>query len=175
MLTDIKNNVFSLSGLSIGLGVLGGLSALVTLFVDVSSVVSIKWLLFTLLLSFSLILILLKVIFDLHLQKDVQSNYELPIRFLDKDGILVIRKNEHFVNQIIVGCYYTTDEVERLACVGVVDHIQEKVIQIRVISSFLPEENGILPSININRLIIRPVVPYSALDRLGFQEKINDR
>lgn len=167
MLTDIKNGVFSLSGLSIGLGALGFLSGLVQLFVDVSSAISIKWLLLTLLISMSLLLILLKIIFDLHLQKDAQPNYESPIRFLEKDGIFVIRKNEHFVNQIIVGCYYTTDEVERLAYIGVVDHIQEKVIQIRTIRSFLPDDNGPTPSININHLIIRPVVPYSALDRLG--------
>ena len=175
MLTDIKKGIFSLSGLSIGLGALGFLSGLVQLFVDVSSAISVKWLLLSLLVSMSLILILLKVIFDLHLQKDTHPNYESPIRFLDKDGILVIRKNDHFVNQIIVGCYYTTDEVERLAYVGVVHHIQEKVIQIRIIRSFLPDDNGTTPSININHLIIRPVVPYSALDRLGTQEQTNDR
>jgi hypothetical protein len=175
MLTEIKKAVFSLSGLSIGLGALGFLSGLVQLFVDVSSAISIKWVLLMLLLSLSLVLILLKVIFDLHVQKNAQPNYESPIRFLDKDGILVIRKNEHFVNQIIVGCYYITDEVERLAYVGVVHHVQEKVIQIRIIRSFLPTENGITPPININHLIIRPVVPYSALERLGSLEQEDGR
>lgn len=170
MLTDIKKAVFSLSGLSIGLGVLGLLSGLVQLFVDVGTAISIKWLLLALLIGLSLVLILLKVIFDFHLQKNAQPNHESPIRFLDKEGILVIRKNEHFVNQIIVGCYYLTDEVERLAYVGVVDHIQEHVIQIRIIRSFLPAENGTITSININHLIIRPVVPYSALEHLGSQE-----
>jgi hypothetical protein len=170
MLTDIKKAVFSLAGLSIGLGAIGFLSGLVQLFVDVSTTISIKWLLLSFLVGLSLILILLKVIFDLHLQKNAQPNHESPIRFLEKDGILVIRKNDHFVNQIIVGCYYTTDEIERLAYVGVVDHIQEKVIQIRIIQSFLPTENGATNSININHLIIRPVVPYSALERLGSQE-----
>lgn len=170
MLTDIKKAVFSLSGLSIGLGVLGFLSGLVQLFVDVNAAISVKWLLLTILVGLSLPLILLKVIFDLHLQKNAQPNHESPIRFLDKEGILVIRKNEHFVNQIIVGCYYTTDEVERLAYVGVVDHIQEHVIQIRVIRSFLPSEDGTATSININHLIIRPVLPYSALERLASQE-----
>lgn len=170
MLTDVKKAIFSLSGLSIGLGVLGFLSGFVQLFIDVGSAVSIKWLLVTVLVGLSLALILLKLIFDLHLQKDAQPNHESPIRFLDKEGILVIRKNEHFVNQVIVGCYYTPDEVERLAYVGVVDHVQEHVIQIRIIQSFLPTENEIAPSVNINHLIVRPVIPYSALERLGFQE-----
>lgn len=170
MLTDIKKGLFSFSGLSIGLGVLGFLSGIVQLFVEVGTTISVKWLLLALLIGLSLVFILLKIIFDLHLQENAQPSHESPIRFLEKEGILVIRKNEHFVNQIIVGCYYLTDEVERLAYVGVVDHIQERVIQIRIIRSFLLTENGTYPSINVNHLIIRPVVPYSALEHLGSQE-----
>lgn len=167
MLTDIKKGIFSFSGLSVGLGVLGFLSGIVQLFVDVGTTISIKWLLLVLLIGLSLVFILLKIIFDLHIQKNAHPNYESPIRFLEKEDILVIRKNEHFVNQIIVGCYYLTDEVERLAYVGVVHHIQEHVIQIQIIRSFLQAEDETPLTINVNRLIIRPVVPYSAIKQLA--------
>lgn len=167
MLDRIKGVAFSLSGLSISLGVLGFLSGLVQLFVDVNSTISIKWLLLCLLLAISGVFILLKVIFDLHLAKDAQSNTESPIRWIDNAKILVIRKNDHFVNQIIVGCYFVADEIERLAYVGVVHHVQEKVIQIRILRACLDAtEMAKIPQ-SINQLLVRPVIPYSALDQLA--------
>lgn len=174
MLENIRKGIFSLSGLSIGLGVLGFLSGLAQLFIDIDDKISVKWLLFTLLIGLSLVFILLKIIFDLHLLKNAQSNHESPIKFLEKEGILVIKKNEHFVNTIIVGCYYLNDEVERLAYVGVVHHIQDRVIQIRIIRCFLHAKDGKSPLLNINHLIIRPVVPYSALEHLVSWEVTND-
>lgn len=57
--------IFSLSGASISIGVLGFVSSAVSLFIDVNSSLSIKWFLFVILLLVSFILILLKLIYDL--------------------------------------------------------------------------------------------------------------
>jgi hypothetical protein len=163
---DIKKVIFSLSGLSIVLGALGFLSGIVQLFIDINKAVSIKWLLLVVWVALSLVLTLLKIIYDLHLQSH-QPNHEAPIRVIDNGSIIVIRKNDNFTNSIIVGCYYVFDEVERLASVGVVHHVQERIIQIRVVKSLLSEKEVGESTLSVGKLIVRPVVPYEVLNRIA--------
>jgi len=64
-MNKLLSAVFSLSGASIAIGVLGFLSGIVSLFIDVNSTLSIKWFLLICLLLISFIIILLKLIYDL--------------------------------------------------------------------------------------------------------------
>ncbi len=170
MNNKILNTIFSLTGLSITIGVLGFLSSIVTLFIDINSQISVKWLLFVIVLSLSIIFILLKVIYDQFLEVAHAPPFETPIKYISEENILLIRKNENFLNSIIVGCYQQKDEIDRLVYLGQVYLVQEKLIQIK-----LTYDMGVLNEFpksieELKNLEIRPVLPVTVLELLTNQE-----
>lgn len=86
----ILDTIFSLPGASIAIGVLGFMSGIVTIFIDVKSQISIKWLLFISLLTFSIVLILLKIIYELSRETAPPSPFEVPIRYVSDEHVFVI-------------------------------------------------------------------------------------
>jgi hypothetical protein len=167
MKEQIAKAIFSLAGASILIGVVGFMSGLVTIFVNVNEQLSVKWLLFSSLVSISLVLILLKVIYDLSQEIKPPPPYEHPIRYVSDEQVFIIRRNENFLNSIVVGCYAVTDEIDRLAYLGVVHLVQDKVIQIKVRADY-----SVLPQIpstqeELKNIVIRPVVPVTALEQFG--------
>jgi hypothetical protein len=167
MKTRLTGATFSLSGLSLAVGALGFLSSLVQLFIDTSLKISIQWLLLAVWLSLTVVLILLKVIHDLHHEKRPAPPFEVPIKYLPDQQIFVIRRNDNFLNNIVVGCYFQQDEVDTLACVGVVHIVQEKVIQIKLQGNFIGQYSPPTSSDSLARLVVRPVVPIDALNQLS--------
>ena len=171
----ILSGIFSLSGASLMIAVAGFLSAIVTMFIDVADKVPIRLLLFTIFLFTSLVLILLKSIFDLTNEKKPAAPFEHPIKFIPDERLFIIRRNENFLNNIIVGCYSHQDDIDRLAYIAVVHLVQDKVIQIKIHSDL-----GLLTTIpstssELQTLIIRPVVPVTALQLYTSQENSNER
>jgi len=89
------------------------------------------------------------------------------------EEVFVIRRNENFINNIIVGCYILKDDIDRLAYLGVVHLVQDKVIQIKIRYDFkvlgtIPESIDALKNISV-----RPVVPVTALQQLINMEDAN--
>lgn len=170
MESKITSALFSFSGASVCIGVIGFFSAIITIFVNVNQDVSIKWLIFVLLLSVSLGIILLKVIFDLLQEKIPAAPFENPIRYVETENVFVIRRNENFINNIVVGCYAIQDEIDRLAYLGVVHLVQDKLIQIKI-----HQDYGVLTKIpstqeELKSLVVRPVVPVTALQSFSNTE-----
>lgn len=173
MKEKIVKGLFSLSGASIMIGVVGFMSGIVTIFINVSDQLSVKWLLFALLIGISVILILLKVIYDLSQETRPPPPYEHPIRYVAEEQVFVIRRNENFLNNIVVGCYAQLNEIDRLAYLGVVHLVQDKVIQIKVQTDY-----SVLPRIpstqeELRNIVIRPVVPVTALQQISPLENAN--
>lgn len=169
----ITKGIFSLSGASILVGVVGFMSGLSTLFIDVGNQISIKWLLFTLLVGISLTLMLLKVIYDLSREIKPPLPYEHPIRYVPEEQVFIIRRNENFPNNTMIACYALRDEVDRLAYLGVVHIVQDKLIQIKILYDY-----SILPKIpstqeELKNIVIRPVVPLTALQQFNILENEN--
>lgn len=162
----IFDGIFSISGISIVLGTFGGLSAIVTMFVDVNIQLSVKWLLLTVLISVSLIFILQKLIYDLSNEVKPPQAFENPTHSYPEEQVFIIKRNDNFINNIMVGCYYQSEEREELAYVGQVDSFQPKIIQIKIvfdceILDFIPDTPQTLKNI-----VIRPVIPVSIFNKL---------
>ena len=170
----ILTGIFSLSGASLAIAIAGFLSAIVTMFIDVADKVPIRLLLFTIFVFLCIVVILLKVIYDLTNEKQPASPFEHPIKFISDEKLFIIRRNENFLNNIIVGCYSHQDDVDRLAYIAVVHLVQDKVIQIKIHSDL-----GLLKTIpsssaELQTLIIRPVVPVTALQQYTNQENTSE-
>lgn len=174
MINRASSVLFSLNGLSLMLGALGAISAFVSMFVDVTTAISVKWLLALVWCASSLMLVLLKVIFDLHHEKRAAPAFEVPIKYLADKQIFVIRRNENFLNNIVVGCYSQQDEIDTLICVGVVHIVQEKAIQIKLRSGFFESGSPPTSQDDLLRLQLRPVVPIDALNSLLAESEQNE-
>ena len=155
------------------IGVVGFMSGIVTIFINVNEQLSIKWLLFVLLIGISVILILLKVIYDLSQEMQPSPAYEHPIRYVPEENVFVIRRNENFLNHIVVGCYSQANEIDRLAYLGVVHLVQDKVIQIKVQTDFSVLERIPTTQEELRSIFIRPVVPVTALQQVPPLENAN--
>lgn len=175
MKEKLLNAFFSLVGLSILIGCLGFMSGIVTLFIDVSALISVKWLILLLLLSFSTISILSKVLYDLSRETKPQPQLELPIKYDDADNIFVIKRNENFLNSILVGCYIMKDDVEVLAFLGAVNHVQDKVIQIKILRDYGKLDKIPTTKEQLSNIAIRAVVPFAALDQYHVAEVNNEQ
>jgi hypothetical protein len=172
MKDKIYKTFFSLQGLSITIGVCGFLSSVVTLFVDVNSQVSIKILLFTVLLFSCFIFILFKINFDLYSENNLHGFYENPIKFIEKDLLFIIKKNNNFRNSIMLGCYSQIDGVETLAYLAYVYLEQEKVLQVKIDKDFGVLANFPINSNDLKNIVIRPGIPTMALTDYTFQGQV---
>jgi hypothetical protein len=163
----VASAIFSLSGLSFAIGAIGFLSALVQLFINTDRQLSVRWLLFAAWVFLTLTAVLLKIIYDLSNERRPPANFEVPIKFLPKDGIFLIRRNENFRNSIVVGCYILKDNVDSLLGVGYVHIVQDDFIQIKLHEP-LPDGHELdLSSDSLRQVMIRPVVPIAAFRQLN--------
>lgn len=166
----ITSAVFSLTGISIAIGVIGFVASIATLFIDVDRTVSIKWLILLSLIFLWTCAILLKVIHDLSSESHPPPNSEVPVRFVEEEGIFVIRRNPNFVNSIVVGCYLQDNEIEKLVYIATVYHVQDNVIQIKIHSDLGIITESPSTSRILRRVLIRPVVPVAALQQFESRE-----
>lgn len=171
MKNRILDEIWSLPGASLALAVTGFLSAIVSMFVDLNGQISIRWLIFSFLLFFSLILILLKIIFDLLNEKKPAAPFENPIMYVPEEQVFVIRRNDNFLSNILVACYLQKSEFDRLAYLAAVHIVQDKVIQIKILVDM-----GVLEAIptlpdELKTIIVRPVVPVTALKHYNLENR----
>jgi hypothetical protein len=166
MREKIVQATFSLSGLSFGAAALGFLSGVVQLFININDQVSIKWLLFMVWIALTFGMILLKIVYDLHNEKKPAALFEKPIRYIPESQTLLIRRNDNFLNNIIVGCYFQQDEIDTLAFIGSVYIIQEKVIQIKIIGDFIGAYTAPTSQNSLDRLVVKSVIPFDAFNQI---------
>lgn len=172
MKNDILNKIFSFTSVSIIIGVVGFLSGIVQLFIDVNHQISVKWILFLMILCLSIIIILMKIIFDLS-KFQYKPAFEKPINcMINKDDrvTFLIRENEHFKYNIIIAGYAQRNQLDTILFVGYVEHIQEKMLHIHVVKWLeeidLYDNLGNLKQEVLSSIEIRPVIPRQVLGNI---------
>lgn len=141
---------------------IGFLSALVTLFVDVKSPVSIKYLLLSFLIFLTLVVSLVQIIFDLLNKKSLIVSTKV-IRISPKDGNMIIRSSlTDLVINSVVSIYYEDGEIEKLYAVGFVENKQENgVVLIRITRCF---DRVVEIQSHIQNIKIKTTIPYTAFE-----------
>lgn len=164
----IKNKLFSFSSVAISIGVIGVISSFVTLFIDIHTMISIKIPLALVWFFSTVLIVLLKIIFDLTSQiPSISVLYEKPISlYLDKK-LIILKKNNIFHYNTIVGCYSLDKNVEFLVCIGFVSHIQENFTQITVMHDCrCAEETARMFNSGCEHIVIRPHIPKEILSNM---------
>lgn len=167
LIESIKGSIFSLNGTALFVAVIGVLSSVVTIFVDTDTEISVRWLLFSVTVGAYAVVILLKVCYDALEKGRPLPPFETPIRFVPDGQIFVIRKNENFLSNILVGCYSQVEGLDRLAYVGVVEHIQSNLIQVKIQVDLNVMKSIPITAEELKMLEIRPVVPFTVLQQLA--------
>lgn len=166
----IGSRILSFNSIAIFIGVAGFLSAVVTLFIDVQSQISVQWLLLVILFSLTITSILIKICSDLSKEKNTARRvFEKPIKAISEQQIFITRLNPLFTQNCIVGGYLLDDEVEALAFVGYISHTQENLVQIKtfILIDDITKGINLYDKRTMNKIVIRPVIPFSFLDSLG--------
>lgn len=144
--------------------VIGVLSAIITSFFNGTDfTVSFKVVIFIVWLSITIILVLIKIIYDVRNINNFQS-YEIPFEVIQQTEyapiMLLIRVNEAFRNEIYVTCYSVeSDAVEKEAYIGMINHRHsKKSFQVEIVSPFPEFRDKRITHKELKNIIIRPIV-----------------
>ncbi len=122
-----KTHIFAVS-----ISILGFLSAIVTLFIDIKQLVSIKWLIFLIFIALVIITVLIGFIIEFLKNKNNSYNInQLKLKNLNKKspkGEVFLNKSQiNFEYGDIVKVYYLDkDKIERFIGIGIIEHIQKE-------------------------------------------------
>lgn len=159
MANQLKGSILNFASISITVGVLGFLSGIVGLFFPELKSIPFKYFILLVWLFLSILIILLKIIFDFRKLKTQSPPFEKPLSYHKEIQSFLIRKNPFFHSQTLVGCYLKENELERLAYLAHVNHTQDKVMHIKILHDFKILNEIPSTSSELSKLEIRPVVP----------------
>lgn len=167
----IKNVMFSFNGISLIIGIVGGVFGMISPFITNWNLsVNLKWFVGIILFSISIFFILLKVIVDiLNDHKNKNSLYTKVISYIPQTKTFLTEMNEMLGHGAMVSIVYVDNNYEVEFGKAYVNNIQENFLQIKLIeldNNFEENYINIIDDINnnnisvLNKLIIKSFVRY---------------
>ena len=149
---DFLGKIAREHGWLLAVTVLSALSALVTLFVDVNAQISVKWLLFTLWIASSVVVILLKAISVAVSHHPALS--EIVVVGPQEDGkVLVVKSTAGLGMNALVSIYISDRGHEALCAIGFVENVQSNgITSIRLRARYRPAGKR-------DKLIVKTTLP----------------
>ena len=172
MLKIKAKQLLSFTGVSLLIGIVGSISAYFGFFItDWSALVSIKWPVFIIYLSLTIILFLLKLLVDMNEEmKKSQPHTASIVRLIAEHNTLLVSKNDFLGHLAMVSIFYNDDGYETEVCKGYVSSIQEKFIQIQLFGiseNFQTNYENVLQRFNLNdvsvleKIIVKSYITYT--------------
>lgn len=126
--------ILSLNGISILIGIVGGILGIMSIFIDWDTQLSIKWLA-ALWITYSFILIVsMKLTYDIYMMHKLRlKTNNKVIQYSSTDLLLLVQNNQNLEYSQSVSIYYLKDDLQLLMASGYVQNIQEKFVQIKMI------------------------------------------
>lgn len=161
IITRVKE-ILNQYGIAYMIGILGGLSSILTIFIQQwDYVISLKWFVFTLYASITGFVILIKLISDL--QSDLRSKSKnvssAVFRYIPDQRILLIKKNDLIGFYAMVSIVYIENGYEVEFGKGYAINIQDNYISVQIISiteDFTQNRFALLNQINHNDTTVLP-------------------
>jgi hypothetical protein len=172
MIKEKFKSLLSFTGISLIIGIVGGIFGLITPFIDDwNTLISLKWFLFIAFIFFIFTLALLKVLLDIRNDlKDKKAEYIRVIRYVPKYETFIISKNDSLGNQAMVSVFYLDENYEVELGKGYVENIQENLIQIKVLKfskEFVNQYSSAFKQLNHNnidvlkKIIVKSYIRYN--------------
>lgn len=164
--------ILSLNGISILIGIVGGVLGLASPFVDWNSKFNIKWFV-ALGIFFSFLLIIsIKLAFEIYKSRKGSFNsINKVIQFSENDSLFLIENHNNLEFSQRVSIFYNLNGFQVYLADGFVENIQEKFVQIRILSfdegfqnMYQHEYNRILLNNNnaLESILIKNYITYNA-------------
>lgn len=135
MIKEKLLKIISFNGIVLIIGILGGLSSILTIFITQWNVqISLKWFVFFLFVFLIILLILIKLIYELNREINVKRpNLASVIRYIPSTRTLLVTKNDFLGYSAMVSIFYYDELYEVEIGKGYVTNITERFIQIRIL------------------------------------------
>jgi len=145
------------------IAVIGFLSSIATLFLNVNSQVSIKWLLFGCCLYLITAIFLIRVIVEIATSKGMSCKIRI-IKVYEDKGIIAVRSSSEIAINSLLSLYEKIDSYEELIGIGYVQNKQEDgVLSIKIVR--LTSSDSMSQNFQKNGLI-KTTLPYGLLSGL---------
>lgn len=134
MIKEKLENILSLNGISILIGIVGGLFGIISIFVDWNVQLSIKWFAALWIIYSFVLVISIKLTYDVyksHYQKNLQNSKVL--QFSNIDFLLLVENNNNLEISQRVSLYFVKNNFQLLFANGYVQNVQDKFVQIKIL------------------------------------------
>ena len=152
---NLIKDIFTEKVLYIFIAVIGFLSSITTMFIDINSTLSIKWFLMLIVIFLTLLLFSIRIIIGLLYIKKIDIEIK-PIKYLKDDQILMVKSNTALAMNSILSIYLKGNEYEKFMAVCLVYNNQENgLIALKLFDN--------CEDINIKEILIKTTLPIEAL------------
>lgn len=135
MIKNSLNKILSLNGISILIGIVGGVVGLLSIFVDWDWKISIKWLALLLIFSLFLILISLLLIHELYKRLEQRKNFKFKVlKFSPENNLMLVENSKNLEFSQTVSIYYNFNKFQIPLGLGFVENIHENFTQIKIVN-----------------------------------------
>lgn len=156
----LSKKVTSEKGGYILIAVIGFVSSIVTLFIDVNQSTSVRWIIFLVCLFATVTIIFIRIIIEIASAKRIDSSINIVKYYQDRE-VFLIKTNVPISFNTLLSIYVQKDDYEDLYALGYVQNVQEnKLVSVKVIKKFIEEPQ---PQDLLERSIIKTSLPYNRL------------
>lgn len=134
MIKEKLKKILSINGISILIGIIGGVLGILSIFIDWSQKVSIKWVAGISIVFLFCILILILFSYELYKSNIIKSQKAIKvITFSATNNLILVENNSDLDYSQFVTIFYNVDKLQLLLAKGYVKNIQDKFTQIEII------------------------------------------
>lgn len=171
MIKQKLQDILTLNGISILIGIVGGLFGIISIFVDWNTKLSVKWFAALWVIYSFILIVFIKLTYDIyqsHTEKMQKKNK--AIKFSSNDSLLLVENNNSLEYSQRVSIYYIKNDFQLLFADGYVQNIQEKFVQIKILqfdenftSTYENDYNSFLNGNNIalSSILIKNYLSYN--------------
>ncbi|MFR9534836.1 MAG: hypothetical protein SNG27_01680 [Rikenellaceae bacterium] len=130
---DVISRVLSFNGISLLIGIIGGIFGVVSIFIDWTALVSIKWLIAAIVIFVFVVLILVKIINDAGAKLKTHSSGKFKVISIINNGEIVLTENSPLLpHNTMVSIYFIDNICEVFVGSAYVYHVQDEYTQIKI-------------------------------------------
>lgn len=135
MIKQKLEEILSLNGISILIGIVGGTLGIMSIFIDWNTQLNIKWFAALCIIYSFVLIISIKLTYDVYLSHKIRvAKDNKVIQFSNTDLLLLVENNGNLEFSQSVSIYYIKNNFQILLANGYVQNIQEKFVQIKIIN-----------------------------------------
>ncbi|WP_264529312.1 hypothetical protein [Flavobacterium sp. N502540] len=135
MIEKKLKEILSLNGISILIGIVGGILGIISIFIDWNTQLSIKWVAGLCIIFSFFLIISLKLTFDIYmLHKLRTTRNNKVIQFSSTDSLLLVENNNNLEYSQSVSIFFIKNNFQLLLASGYVQNIQDKFVQVKIIN-----------------------------------------